>query len=335
MSASEVRAVDPASDRMLSAGERRSLYLYLLPLVLVPCLLFVAALLIVPTPWFMEHTGSDYLPNMGYATTLHNTRCDVLVYGDSSALLAVDPAIVQAETGLSACNIAEFEGITLMDGTDLVDTFLRNNPRPRLLLFLYTPDDLSRPRKWPPISMFEAISYNLEYRRNLRTVLTLLSHPDESFAWAELGMRRAIQRARSPAMPQKEIHQREAGRGVFRPEPSIAQDCPQAPRETAPDIRWVAALRSRYGVNGTRVLVDATPTAPCDPNLKFFREHIQGVVDNSSYPTIPVTSFGTNGHLHTNAAGTKLISTMIAAQIKATLNVAGPLPAAAPHAGGR
>ncbi len=335
MSASEVRAVHPANDGMLSAGERRRLYLYLLPLVLVPCLLILAAFLIVPTPWFMEHSGSTYLANIGYAVKLHDTRCDVLVYGDSSAMLAVDPAIVQAQTGLSACNIAEFEGVTLMNGTDLVDTFLRNNPRPRLLLFLFAPDNLSLPRKWPNISTFEAISFTLAYRHDFKTVAMLLSHPDDVFAWVELGMRRAIERARTAAMTPEEIHQRETSRGLFRTEPSMMQACLPALRRVPPDARWVASLRSRYGVDGTQVLVDAMLTAPCDPNLEFFRKHIQGIVDNSSYPTIPIRDFGTDGHLHTNAAGTRLVSTMVAAQVQAALGGAASPPGAPVHAGGR
>ena len=317
MNAADQEAFDAKRNVVLSPAQKRHLLLFLLPFVAVPCLILAAALAIVPTPWFTQHSGSSYLANMGYAAKLHNATCDVLIYGDSSAMLSVDPAILQAKTGLSACNIAEFEGVTLMDHTLLVDRFLANNPRPRVILFLYAPEDLNIPAKWPKVSMYEAISFNLQYERNARTAKLLFQHPDEAFGWAELGMRRAIQRARAPIMAPDVLHQRENDRGIFRYEPSVAQSCSATLYPTPPDTAWIADLRSRYGVQGTHVLVDAVPAPTCDPSLDVYRKNLNGVIDNSPYPTLPVTDFLTEGRLHVNATGVEAVSSMVAAQVNA------------------
>ena len=84
-----------------------------------------------------------------------------------------------------------------------------------------------------------------------------------------------------------------------------------------PDPIWIDQLRSRYAVDGTTVLVDATPTADCDPNLAFFQSHLNGVIDNAPYRPIPISSFIDNGRLHANQSGVRLISEMIATQIAA------------------
>ena len=306
----------PADDnRMTPAGERRRLYLYLLPLVLFPILLFVLSFFILPTRWFEDRSGNTYLANLGYAAKLHGKHCDVLISGDSSAMVGVDPAIIEARTGLTACNIAEFEGMTMIDRTGIVDLFLRNNPRPKYIVFLYVPESLTVPKEWVGVSTFEAISFNIEHMWSLKMAMSLLAHPNEIFGWTELGLRMAAQRVHSAPFPASVLHMRERDGGLLRSEYTVAKRCSPAVHKVAPDLAWVASIRSEYGVDGTKVLVDATPTAPCDLGLAFYHEHLDGLIDNSPYSTIPLEDFQDSGRLHANDAGIKLISAMIAEQI--------------------
>lgn len=300
-----------------SFAQRRSLSLYLLPIVALPLLMFVSAFCIVPTQWFRLHSGNAYLANLGYGATLFNRNCQVLIYGDSSALVGLDPAVIQQQTGLATCNIAEFEGVTLVSHTFPVDTFLEHNPRPRFVIFLYTPEDLSIPSDWTSfdVGTFEAVTFQMERARNLNTAVLLASHPSVTFGWAEQGLRMLVEHIHSSPVSFDAAHIRDTTNGQLPITGTTVAKCDGDLRDRLPDEGWINNLRNRYGTNGTRVIVDATPTVDCDPSLQFFQQHLDGLIDNTPYKTIPLSSFSSDGRLHANQQGSRLISTMVANQI--------------------
>ncbi|ADW67554.1 hypothetical protein [Granulicella tundricola] len=142
-----------------SSSRRRSLVLYLLPLILVPYLLLLIALFLVPSRWLAVRSGNTYLANLGYGATLHHADCQIVVYGDSTAMVGIDPAVLRERTGLSACNIAEFEGMTILNGTMIVDQYLAQNQRPKYLVFLYTPEDFQPESQRAMVGMFEGLTW--------------------------------------------------------------------------------------------------------------------------------------------------------------------------------
>ena len=299
------------------APSRHAFAVYLVWLVLVPVTLFAAALTIVPTRWFESHSHNEFSMNVGYGETLHNADCNILVYGDSTALLAVDPLVLQKETGLSACNISEFMGMTLVNGTMVVDRFLAHNPRPRYLLFVYAPEGYVRQKDWGAFTTFEAISFRLEHVRNLSTVWLFLRHPAEFFSWMETGLYYAIVQARSPAAPEASRHLREPHRGHYPWGGANLTSCPASTLpEGQPDAAWIATLRTKYGVEGTRVLVDATPMPACDPTFAFYKDKFGGLSDNR-LETYPISDYLAAGHSHMNAAGSLKLSTQLGRQIAA------------------
>jgi hypothetical protein len=313
------RASGPQTDRQMARYPRRRFCLYLLPIVACPLLLLTTAFVVVPTQWFALRSGNTYLANLGYGATLSHRNCQILIYGDSSAMVGVDPAILRQRTGLTACNIAEFAGMTVISRTLLVDTFLQHNPHPRYLVFLFTPEDLSIPNNWSTanVGTFEAISFRLEHTRNLQTALLLITHPSDTFGWAEQGLRLALEHLSSNPMPPATAHLRESFAGQLPVSGATLTECSAALYTRPPDPIWIDRLRTRYSINGTTVLVDATPTANCDPNLPFFRQHLDSLIDNSPYAPIPVSSFIEDSRLHANQSGVRLISDMIAGQIAA------------------
>jgi hypothetical protein len=308
------------------ALSNRRLYLYLLPIVACPLLLLASAFLVLPTQWFALRSGNTYLANLGYGASLINRDCQILIYGDSSAMVGVDPAILQQRTGLTACNIAEFAGMTVISHTLLVDMFLQRNPRPRYLVFLFAPEDLSIPNNWASanVGTFEAISFRLEYARNLQTALLLASHPSDTFGWAEQGLRLALERIHSKPMPPATAHLRDTFAGQLPVSGTTLTQCGTALYNRSPDPIWIAQLRTRYAVDGTTVLVDATPLADCDPNLAFFQQRLDPLIDNAPYQPIPVSSFIGEGRLHANQSGARLIADRIASQIASHQKAASP-----------
>lgn len=305
-----------------SAPTRRRAWFYVLPMVLAPLLLFILAFRIIPSDWFVARSNSQYLANFGYGATLHNANCQVLLYGDSSAMVGLDPAAIQARTGLSACNIAEFEGMTQVSNALLVDRFLEHNPRPRFIVFMYTPEDLRNPRNWDGVSTFEATSFMVRHERNLHTAWLLATHPGNTFAWAEQGLRMTAQRVRSKPFAPSVYRLRDDTRGQLVMNFPSPADCDSVHRDLPPDPAWIGALRSKYAVAGTTVLIDATPTAPCDVSLPFYQQHLRGVVDNSPYIPIALDSYTDDGRLHANARGSQRLSAMVSDQILAHLAAA-------------
>ncbi len=311
----EPQTIQPAAARRLT--------LYLLPIVLFPILLFIAAFFIIPTHWFVARSGSTYLANFGYAESLHNQSCQVLIYGDSTAMVGVDPLQLQRQTGLSACNIAEFEGMTLVSNTLLVDDFLAHNPRPRFLIFLFAPEDLRRPQSWKTVSTFEATSFMVHNRPGLSTALLLARHPDNTFTWAEQGLRMAIERLPSHPIAEDQFHLREATLGRLAMKGKTLTACDAESRQAAPDPAWVRDLRQRYATGGTQVLVDQTPVADCDASRDFDLQQVPGVTDALTNQIIPVTSFTDDGRLHASAEGAARITSLLASQINQRLQQQG------------
>ena len=328
MNASEEDGLSPERLHPIPPPQRRHLYLYLLPMVLFPILLIFAAFLIVPTRWFTLHSGNAYMMNIGYADTLSNSDCKILIYGDSTAMTSVDPLLIQQRTGLKACNIAEFEGMTSVNQTMILDKYLQRNPRPQFMVFMYTPEDLGVPQHWNKVSSFEAVTYRIQHGLDLRTLLLLAQHPADSLGWAEQGMRMTMFRFHTRPMGADKLNLREPFNGQLRLDGETLTVCPTEKHSEGLDPAWVAALRSKYGVDGTRVIVDATPSPPCDVDLAENEKALPGIVDDTPYPVYPISDFLRNTRLHMNESGSRKVSMMIANQIYSQMH-----PASAANAG--
>ena len=78
----------------------RRLRIYVAALVIAPVLYLISCIYIMRTDTFLRRTHDHYLANLGYGMKLHNMDCQVLIYGDSSAMVGVDPTVIQQQTGL-------------------------------------------------------------------------------------------------------------------------------------------------------------------------------------------------------------------------------------------
>jgi hypothetical protein len=286
--------------------------------------MLACAFWIIPTRWFGLRSGNTYLANLGYGATLFHRDCQVLIYGDSSAMVGLDPAVIRQRTGLTTCNIAEFEGVTLVSRMLLVDRFLDNNPRPRVVVFFYTPEDLSITNDWSSFNVgtFEAVTLQLERDRSIRTGVLLASHPAVTFGWAELGLRMLLMRSHSTPTSSAAAHVRDTTNGQLPVVGDVVAKCDGHLRNRLPDAEWIDALRRHYGTDGTRVIVDAAPTVACDPSLSFFQQHLDGLIDNTPYEPIPIDNYSSDGRLHANQRGSRRLSAMVSNQILGQLNPA-------------
>ena len=312
--------LDPEAPPPVVPSQKIRYLAYLFPVLFFPILLIGLAVVIVPSRWFSLRSGNIYYSDLGYGAELRNQSCEILIYGDSSAMVGIEPAVVQQRTGLTTCNIAEFEGMTLVNETVLVDDFLAHNPRPRFIVFLYSPEDLYLPKSWDKgVSNFEGISYLIKNRPLVEVFRRMGEHPIEFLSWAELGMRMVLTHLRTAPISSEAQHLRDRHMGRLPVPEDTRADCSSVgPPFDPPDPAWIASLRAHYGVDGTRVLVDATPTLACDPGLAFYQKHLDPLIDNSPYLPIDISNYSSDGRLHANSAGVITLSNMVASQIEAT-----------------
>jgi len=92
-----------------------------------------------------------------------------------------------------------------------------------------------------------------------------------------------------------------------------AASCATLPPLSPPNRAWVSGLRSKYGVNGTTVFVDAMLLPECDPGLNYYPRELSGLIDNQ-ISALPISDFH-NGGRHVNPIGSVPLSGMIADQI--------------------
>ncbi len=278
-----------------------------------PFLLLIGTALWMMNPAYRTHAQYAYVAGTGYGMRLHDAGCEVLVYGDSTALVDVDPGVIQARTGLKTCNIAEVAGVQRLNGLIVPDTYLRNNPRPRYMVFLYVPENLTEASRWEEVSTFEGIFFRMQTKPDWPFWKSMIRNPNELMVDLELGFRTGFTWLLS-RQPTK-VHVRELSQGRV-PEPGEPlTHCSAELARRAPDAAWIQHLRQTYGVGGTHVLVDVTPEPPCDTTRSFYEARLlPGMVDNG-LGTLPIGMYTATGRLHTTDAGAAVLSGRIADQI--------------------
>jgi hypothetical protein len=291
----------------------RQLLAYVAALASAPFLLLIGTALWMMSPAYRNHAQYAYIAGTGYGMRLHDSGCEVVVYGDSTALVGVVPGVIQARSGLKTCNIAEIAGVQKLNGLMVLDTYLRRNPRPRFLVFLYAPENLDEATRWTEVSSFEGIFFRLQMRPDWAFWKAVAKDPSDMMVDLELGFRTGVQWLFSRQGSKVQVREQNLGRV---PEPGDPlTHCPANLPERSPDAAWLGHLRQTYGVDGTRVLIDVTPVPPCDPTRPFYAARLSpGLVDNR-IDTLPMAMYTNSGRLHTNDAGADAISERIAAQI--------------------
>lgn len=296
------------------------LRLYVAAVTLFPFALIVFTFWWVTTGSYLRHVPFPYIVDTGYGSRLHNADCDIVIDGDSTALVGVLPRIIEQRTGLKTCNIAEVAGIKLVSGMMVLDDYLAHNRRPKYLVFVFAPENLNNPAGWIYVNAWEGWFYRIRFHPDRAFWRMTFQSPDNSFANAELAFRNGMEWLSKRPLPPALAHERNLNGGhVGEPAVSRAHCVPGDAVIRHPDPVWLESLRHTYGVGGTRVLIDATPMPACDEGLPFYRSALPGLIDNTLDP-LPVGDYNISGRLHTNDRGTIDLSQRIADQLVTTIN---------------
>ncbi len=125
------------------------LRLYVAVLVLFPFVAIIFTLWWMTTASYLRHAQYAYFVGTGYGSKLRGADCQVVVDGDSTALVGVLPEVIEQRTGLKTCNIAEVAGVKVVNGMMVLDDYLRTTAGRAFCCFCMRPRTLPRQRSGP------------------------------------------------------------------------------------------------------------------------------------------------------------------------------------------
>lgn len=304
-------------------GRSHPCILYCLAVVLVPILAVPLFILLGCSDFFLHHGASVWVQSNDAIFSIQNRQCDVLVFGDSTAMTGIDPGLVDRYTGFHTCNIAVTNAVLAVTGNLTLDSYLRQNPRPKMLVIQLSPDDFQQGnRVWNHTIYAEGLLELLRHGSPEQARHILVTHPREAIAFAGYAagysayyaIKDAWFRATHMRPEEDEIQVRN---GFFTPPAPPRKECrvtdSQPADPNASFARSIAAdYEKSYGGQGSVVLVDVAPIPSCDGNLEAYAEELDGVTNNK-LQGLPIGLF--NDGRHYTAFGARVVSTLLARQV--------------------
>jgi hypothetical protein len=300
---------------------RYCLILLLLPLLVIPSCIGLGA-----SDFFLRHGASVWVRSNDSIFNMRDRDCDVLIYGDSTAMTGINPDVVERNTGFKTCNISVTNSVLAVTHNLTLDQYLANNARPRVLLVQLSPDGFQpESRVWTQTVYPEGLLELLRHGSPSQSRRVLMAHPREAIAFAgyaagftiySLGKDVWFHLTRQrPEEDQITVHN-----GFFTPPAPPSTSCSigetfsnpsrggEFPRTVVGEFQGDYA--SRVGV----VLVNVAPIPACDRNLAAFSSELDGVTSNSVLP-LPVGLF--NDARHYTAVGSTVVSSLVAQELNA------------------
>ena len=307
-------------------AERRSLspaVLYSLLIVLTPLIAAPFFILLGSSDFFLHHGASVWVQSNDATFGMRNRHCDVLIFGDSTAMTGIDPALVDRYTGLNTCNIAVTNAVLAVTGNLTLNSFLQRNARPKFLVVQLSPDDFQQGnRVWSHTIYAEGLLELLRHGSAEEGRRLLLTHPHEAIAFAGyaagytayFGLKEIWFRATHLRPEEDEVQVR----NCFFTNPTPARtDCELTTAMPADASSAFAQSVTRdyqtaYGDRGSVVLVDVAPIPSCDENLAAYSRELRGVTNNK-LQGLPIGFF--NDSRHYTAFGSSVVSALVAHQV--------------------
>lgn len=297
--------------------------LYTVLVVLLPLLAIPAFIILGRSDFFLHHGASVWVQSNDAVFDMRNRACDVLVFGDSTAMTGINPDVVESHTGYKTCNIAVTNAVLAVTNNLALDSFLAHNARPRILLVQLSPDDFqSASHSWHQTIYAEGLLELLRHGNPAEARHTLLTHPAESVSFAGYaagftayyGLKDIWFHITKLRPEEDTVHVRN---GFFTPPAKARTFCD--PAETLADPTqgtfsrsMVQQLHANYSGRSGLVLVNVAPIPSCDQNLAAYEAELDGVTNNALLP-LPIGLF--NDGRHYTAMGSTVVSRLIANEL--------------------
>lgn len=321
-----IETSEPSAENRTGQGQR-SAFRYCLVLFLLPLLAIPVFILVGKSDFFLRHGASVWVRSNDAVFNMHDRECDVLVFGDSTAMTGIDPDVVESHTGFKTCNIAVTNAVLAVTSNLTLNHFLANNPRPRVLLVQLSPDDFQLGnRAWRRTIYAEGLLELLRHGSAGDARRVLLTHPQESIAFAGYAAGFSAYYAIKDAWfhltslrPEEDTVQ--VRNGFFTPPSPPRKNCDPMPvvLDQTPSFSraLVAAYHKNYDTQSGLVLVNVAPIPACDQNLAAFSAELNGVTSNTLLP-LPIGLF--NDGRHYTADGSAVVSRLISRELNEVAN---------------
>ena len=317
------------------AGEpsRRAFLQYCLILVLLPLLAIPAGILLGRSDFFLHHGASVWVRANDAVFDIRDRECDVLVYGDSTAMTGIDPEWVEGHTGFRTCNIAVTNAVLAVTDNLTLNHFLAHNARPRVLLVQLSPDDFQpENHAWHQTIYAEGMLELLRHGNPNEARQLLLSHPQEAIGFAGYAAGYtawyALKRVwfhTTHRLPEEDTVAVRDGSTFFTPPSPARSSClptpSVSPSNNPSDISFSRALvddyQKGYASRAGVILVNVAPIPSCDQNLAAYSAELNGITSNSLLD-LPIGLF--NDGRHYTARGSEIVSELVAKELNAVAN---------------
>lgn len=285
--------IDPAETPQSGGAVSASAYArYLAVALLLPLLFLVLTLQFAASQTFLRISRRQ----LWHATAFRlqqpaNQNCDVVVFGDSTGMMGVDPTLIQARTGWTTCNLGLPYDSAALAGTRLLDNYLARNQPPRFIVLHVNATHLRAPALDEENGIIDAWlmmdeSFPLTEKGRL-----FLAHPRHTFrfvtaVWKEFLASQPILRPDwSGSTYRHDIEEQRALRGWIAEQGSNATVvCGWQPPPFRSDAAFVESLIARYTRGPTRAIVWINPARDCDDNIARYQRDAMAL----GLPTLPV-----------------------------------------------
>jgi hypothetical protein len=305
----------------IQAARRYCFLLLLLTVLAIPSFIRLGY-----SDFFMRHGASVWVQSNEAIFAMHDRDCDVLIYGDSTAMTGIDPEVVQRNTGLKTCNISVTNSVLTVTHNLTLDTYLANNPRPRVLLIQLSPDGFQpESNSWDQTVYPEGLLELLRHGTPTQARHLMYTHPREAIAFAGYAAGFTIYGLAKEAWYhatnlRSEEDSVAVHNGFFTPHAPPSTSCDPGATFSNPKAGGlfprtvVNEFLTDYASRSDVVLVNVAPIPACDQNLAAFTSELNGITSNSVMP-LPVTLF--NDPRHYTAGGSAVVSRLVAQELNA------------------
>ncbi len=275
---------------------------------------------IASDPGFPRLLATPYGQVQDYAWDLRHADCDIVIYGDSSAMTSDDPATIESQTHLKTCNISQTQPIVVVTGTLPVDLYLERNRRPRYLVIQVAPEIFYQPHSLDKAAAFDPMTLMLRHHPGTATTQELLRYPRQTLRYVSLVLQdrympnhEHLAEFKQAYSQPLEDYYRSRGLLTF-PDPAETKcGAPKPLREPA-DFGWIDTARLRYSALGIKLLVLASPVPDCDAEADRYRRELTSHLDDA--PSTLALSFFNNSDRHFTKAGSAAVSVALGRRIE-------------------
>jgi hypothetical protein len=272
-------------------------------------------------PAFLQRVTSPYTQVQDYAFELDHVDCDILIYGDSSAMTSDDPSTIESITGHKTCNISQTQPIVAVYGNLPVDLYLRRNHPPKYLVIQVAPEMFFQTHSLDKTNPLDPLTLILRHDRGIHTDELLLLHPQMTLRFVNYVLQDRYKPDRAGRASFREKYGRaienyDTSRGKLTlPEPVETTCGPGKALGEPADFGWVEAARKRYAALGVKVLVIASPIPECDAQFEVYRKALDDHLDGP-VTTLPIGLFNDSDR-HFTSEGSAVVSDSLARRISA------------------